>query len=71
MLDTRLAGAKQAREDICILSKKKNRLNPVTGQMTRWLIQTLNSGLSIQPSEVVEECMIEPTGFEIGDFADE
>ena len=50
---------------------KENRLNPVTGKMSRWLIQTLNSGLSIQPCEVVEENMIEPTGFEIEDFADE
>ena len=50
---------------------KENRLNPITGKMSRWLIQTLNSGLSIPPCEVVEECMIEPTGFEIGEFVDE
>lgn len=48
---------------------KENRLNPVTGQMTRWLIETINSGLTIaNPTEVVDENMIEPTGFTVGDL---
>ena len=37
----------------------ENRLNPVTGEMSRYLIATLNTALSFQPTEVVEECMIE------------
>ena len=47
----------------------ENRLNPVTGEMTRWLIQTINmENMSIQPTEVVDECMIEPTGLTVGDI---
>ena len=47
---------------------KENRLNPVTGKMTRWLIQTINmKHMTIQPSSVVEEYMIEPTGFTVND----
>lgn len=42
---------------------KENRLNPVTGQMTRWLIETINSNMAFNPTEVVDGCMIEPTGF--------
>ena len=38
----------------------ENRLNPVTGKATRWLIQTVNTNLSLPPQEVVEEEMIEP-----------
>ena len=45
---------------------KENRLNPVTNQMSRWLIQTINmTHMSIQPTSVVEEYMIEPTGFSV------
>lgn len=39
---------------------KENRLNPVTGKMTRWLIQTINTNLNFMPTQVVEECMIQP-----------
>lgn len=39
----------------------ENRLNPCTGEMTRWLIETVNSNISIaNPSETVEDYMIEP-----------
>lgn len=38
----------------------ENRLNPVTGEMTRWLIQTINSNLFLPPTEVVDDFMIEP-----------
>lgn len=38
---------------------KENRLNPVTGKMTRWLIQTINTDLNFMPTQVVEECMIQ------------
>lgn len=44
---------------------KENRLNPVTGKMTRWLIETINSGMTLNPTEVVEDYMIEPTGFDV------
>ena len=48
---------------------KENRLNPVTNQMTRWLIQTINmENMVFQPSSVVEDYMIEPTGFNITDY---
>lgn len=47
---------------------KENRLNPVTNKMTRWLIQTINmENMVFQPSSVVEDYMIEPTGFDIGE----
>ncbi len=46
---------------------KENRLNPVTGQMTRWLIETINTGMVFNPTEVVDDCMIEPTGFSCED----
>lgn len=48
---------------------KENRLNPVTNQMTRWLIQTINmENMVFQPTSVVEDYMIEPTGFNIKDY---
>ena len=48
---------------------RENRLNPCTNQMTRWLIETLNSSLTIgNPTETVETEMIEPTGFTIEDI---
>lgn len=51
---------------------KENLINPVTGEMTRWLIQTINmEHMSIIPTEVVDECMIEPTGFNITDMEQE
>lgn len=41
----------------------ENRLNPVTGEMTRWLIKTINmENMVFQPTEVVDECMIEAVG---------
>lgn len=39
---------------------KENRLNPVTNKMTRWLIETINSSMAFNPTETVEEDMIEP-----------
>jgi hypothetical protein len=40
---------------------RENVLNPVTGKPTRWIIETLNSGLSVfNPTETVEEYMIVP-----------
>lgn len=47
---------------------KENRLNPVTGEMTRWLIETINSSLFLNPTEVVDEKMIEPAGFTVEDL---
>ena len=44
---------------------KENRLNPVTNEMTRWLIETINTNMYFNPTECVDECMIEPTGFHI------
>lgn len=38
----------------------ENRMSPITGQMSRWLIRAVNTALSIPPTEVVEEYMIEP-----------
>ena len=38
----------------------ENRLNPVTGEMSRYLIGTLNSKLVLGQTETVDECMIEP-----------
>ena len=41
----------------------ENRLNPVTGEMTRWLIKTINmEHMTIQPTAVVETEMIEAVG---------
>lgn len=48
---------------------KENQLNPVTQQMTRWLIQTINmKNMVLQPTSVVEDYMLEPTGFTINDY---
>ncbi len=45
---------------------KENRLNPVTGQMTRYLIETINmENMTFNPTETVDECMIDHTGFSI------
>ena len=47
----------------------ENRLNPVTGKMTRWLIETINmKDMTLHPTSVVEDYMIEPTGFNIRDY---
>ena len=47
---------------------KENLINPVTNQMTRWLIETINmENTVLHPTEVVDEFMIEPTGFTIND----
>ncbi len=44
----------------------ENRLNPVTGRMTRWLIKTINMrNMVLHPTTVVEDYMIEPTGFTV------
>ena len=44
----------------------ENRLNPVTGRMSRWLIGTINmQNMIIRPTSEVEDYMIEPTGFSI------
>lgn len=48
---------------------KENRLNPVTNKMTRYLIETINSSLVFNPTEEVEEDMIEPTGFDVKEGA--
>lgn len=47
---------------------KENRLSPITGEMSRWLIETINTSLSLNPTETVESYMIEPTGFTIEDL---
>ena len=40
---------------------RENVLNPVTGKPTRWIIETINSGLSVfNQTETVEEYMIVP-----------
>ena len=48
----------------------ENRKNPVTGEMSRWLIRTINSGMTIAPTATVEDYMIEPTGLTVNDIAD-
>lgn len=40
----------------------ENRLNPVTGEMTRWLIQTINIDMVFKPTTVVDTEMIEAVG---------
>lgn len=48
---------------------KENRLNPVTGKMSRWLIETINmKNMFFNPTETVDECMIESTGINITDY---
>lgn len=44
-------------------------LNPVKMTETRVKIQTLNSGLSLAPTEIVDDFMIESTGFNADDYA--
>jgi hypothetical protein len=44
---------------------KENVLNPVTGQMSRWMIETINGKSVFNLTETVEECMIEPTDFTV------
>lgn len=44
----------------------ENLLNPVTNKMTRWLIETINmENMVLHPTTIVDECMIEPTGFSV------
>ena len=51
---------------------RENRMNPVTGRMTRWLIETVNmKNIVLSPTSVVEDYMIEPTGFNIKDYMHE
>ena len=39
---------------------RENRLDPVKGTMTRWLIETINmDSMYFNPTETVDECMIE------------
>lgn len=45
----------------------ENRLNPVTGKMTRWLIKTINTSMVFAPTSEVEDYMIEPTGFKVSE----
>ena len=46
----------------------ENRMNPVTGKMSRWLIQTVNiKSMTLCPTSEVEDYMIEPTGFSVRD----
>lgn len=47
---------------------KERRLNPVTNEETRFLIETLNSNLFMNPTETVDGEMLEPTGFTVDDF---
>ncbi len=48
---------------------RENRLNPVTGKMSRWLIETINmKNMTIHPTSEVEDYMIEPTGINIRDY---
>ena len=48
---------------------KENYLNPVTNEMSRWLIETINmKNMFFNPTEVVDECMIEPTGISVDDI---
>lgn len=37
----------------------EQRLNPITGEATRYLIRTMNTKLVLAPTETVDECMIE------------
>ena len=50
---------------------RENRLNPVTGEMTRWLIETLGTGMFLNPTEVVDENMIVPAGMTVEDYRKE
>ena len=51
---------------------KENRLNPVKNTMTRWLIETVNmESMYFHPMEVVDDYMIEPTGFTVEDLMKE
>ena len=50
---------------------KENRISPITGEMTRWLIEAINTGMFFHPTEDVEGYMIEPTGFNINDLIEE
>ena len=48
---------------------RENRLNPVTDEMSRWLIETINMrNMVLHPTSEVEDYMIEPTGFNIRDY---
>ena len=47
---------------------KERCLNPVTHEETRYLISTINTKLSLGSTSVVDECMIEATGFNAKEF---
>ena len=46
----------------------ENLLNPCTMEMTRWLIKTINANTFFYHTEVVDEDMIIPTGFNVEDY---
>ena len=50
------------------LVKEVGLLNPCTNLPTRVLIETLNTNLTLHPTEVVEECMLEDIGMNAADF---
>ena len=39
---------------------RENVLSPTTNELTRWVIETINSDLFINPVETVEDYMIVP-----------
>lgn len=49
--------------------KEVGMLNPVKMTETRVRIETLNTGMTFAPQEVVDDFMIEPTGFNVEDYA--
>ncbi len=47
----------------------ENRMNPVTGKMSRWLIETINmKHMTLHPTSEVEDYMIEPTGINMNKY---
>jgi len=45
---------------------RENLLNPVKDTMTRWLIETINTSLTWNPTETVDDYMIEEIeGYEV------
>ena len=49
---------------------KENRLNPITNEMSRWLIETINTNMVFNPTSVVEDYMIVPLGFNVDDLTE-
>ena len=48
----------------------ENRLSPISGKMSRWLIRTINTSLFLAPTEEVEEYMIDKTGFCVNEYGE-